>query len=86
MHFSTSARSLALLFLSSALTISARDVPQNVREFYNKVKGNRQCSNPLASGFWSTDWGTNSKPSSALLPLPPVTFTLDLYPPPPTPP
>ena len=60
MHLTTrSVASLAVLLLSSALTASARDVPQNVRDFYNKVRGSRECANPLASGFWSTNWGTD---------------------------
>jgi len=64
MHFSTttttrSVTSLAVLLLSSALAATARDVPQNVRDFYNKVRGSRECANPLASGFWSTNWGTD---------------------------
>lgn len=63
MYFTTtttrSVTSLAVLLLSSALTASDRDVPQNVRDFYNKVRGSRECANPLASGFWSTNWGTD---------------------------
>jgi len=36
---------------------TARNVPQNVRSFYNSLK---TCSNKLAGGFWSSDSGQNS--------------------------
>ncbi|KAI1654756.1 glycoside hydrolase family 75 protein [Daldinia decipiens] len=31
----------------------ARDVPSNVRNFYNNIKNSGQCSYPLATGFYS---------------------------------
>ncbi|KAK1761600.1 family 75 glycoside hydrolase [Echria macrotheca] len=43
------------LFISCAAT--ARQVPQNLRNFYNTLT---TCSNKLASGFWSTDGGSPS--------------------------
>ncbi|SPO04387.1 related to chitosanase precursor [Cephalotrichum gorgonifer] len=49
---------LATLFLvTSAL---ARDVPDNVRELYDNIKKQGKCKNKLATGFWSTDEGSNT--------------------------
>lgn len=31
----------------------ARDVPSNVRNFYNNIQSNGQCDSPLATGFYS---------------------------------
>ena len=52
MHFSSAA--LSVLFASSA-TVAARDVPTNVRSFYNKVKAQDRCPNELQGGFHSKD-------------------------------
>lgn len=35
--------------------VGARDVPANVRDFYDSVVGQGECSNVLADGFYSTD-------------------------------
>lgn len=43
------------LLLSLAAVAAARDIPTNVRDFYNSVRGARQCSNKLKSGFHSID-------------------------------
>ena len=37
------------------LGASARDVPQNVRDFYNTITGQGKCNNALATGFYSQD-------------------------------
>ncbi|KAK8055172.1 glycoside hydrolase family 75 protein [Apiospora rasikravindrae] len=50
---------LQLLAASLAFTpfAAARDVPAIVRNFYNTVKGQGQCPNKLASGFYAKDNG-----------------------------
>lgn len=48
-----SLRSALLLCLAGLAT--ARDVPSNVRDFYNSVRGKGQCGNKLKSGFHSID-------------------------------
>jgi len=56
-------RFVAVLCLDFLLVqVSARDIPSNVREFYNSLKldGILGCSNKLATGFWSSDGGSNS--------------------------
>ncbi|OTA98053.1 glycoside hydrolase family 75 protein [Hypoxylon sp. CI-4A] len=40
----------ASVFLGTSL---ARDVPSNVRNFYNSIKSQGECSSALASGFYS---------------------------------
>ena len=52
MHFSSAA--LSVLIATSA-TVAARDVPTNVRSFYNKVKAQNVCPNKLQGGFHSKD-------------------------------
>jgi hypothetical protein len=52
MHFSTAA--LSVLFAIST-TVVAREVPSNVRSFYNKVKAQDRCPNELQGGFHSKD-------------------------------
>lgn len=47
--------------LAAAGLASARDVPQNVRDFYNTVVGRGQCDNVLASGFHSVYGGGGGK-------------------------
>lgn len=64
MHFSTTA--LGVLFATSA-TVAAREVPANVRSFYNKVKAQDRCPNELQGGFHSKDndnKGMVAKPST----------------------
>lgn len=39
------------LLLSLAALATARDIPSNVRDFYNNVKGRGQCGNKLKTGF-----------------------------------
>lgn len=56
----------ALVTLILASTAHARDVPSNIQSFYNTIKNQGTCSNKLATGFYSTDGGSNS----TLLPLP----------------
>lgn len=45
------------LFLGASM---ARDVPSNVKNFYNSIKSKGQCSNALASGFYSEYNNDNS--------------------------
>jgi hypothetical protein len=52
MHFSSAVIST---LLASTATVAARDVPANVRSFYNKVKGQDKCPNQLQGGFHSRD-------------------------------
>ncbi|KAI1371069.1 glycoside hydrolase family 75 protein [Hypoxylon crocopeplum] len=47
----------ASVFLGASL---ARDVPSNIKNFYNSVKSKGQCSSKLASGFYSTYDDDNS--------------------------
>ncbi|SPO01594.1 related to chitosanase precursor [Cephalotrichum gorgonifer] len=49
---------LVVLFLSACGL--ARDVPDNVRELYDKIRKQGQCKDELATGFWSTDDGSNT--------------------------
>ncbi|KAK4161639.1 glycoside hydrolase family 75 protein [Cladorrhinum sp. PSN259] len=39
---------------------SARDVPPNLRNFYNAIKARGDCSFKLATGFWSSPSGPNT--------------------------
>ncbi|KAM3520156.1 hypothetical protein NHJ13051_007030 [Beauveria bassiana] len=48
------------LLLSLAALATARDVPSNVRDFYNSLKSKGQCSNKLKSGFHSIDGDNGS--------------------------
>lgn len=49
--------------LAMAPVATARDVPTNVRNFYNTIVGQGQCSNKLASGFTAKDGGPSGKHS-----------------------
>ncbi|KAL2128738.1 hypothetical protein VTI74DRAFT_8716 [Chaetomium olivicolor] len=55
-----------LLCLLFCLTTSgiARDVPQNVRDFYNSIRRKGYCEDELATGFYST---TDSDPNPTLI-------------------
>ncbi|KAK0709932.1 fungal chitosanase of glycosyl hydrolase group 75-domain-containing protein [Lasiosphaeria miniovina] len=55
-------RFVAVLYLSFLFAqVAARNVPSNVRKFYNDLKnGTGGCSKKLATGFWSSDSGSNS--------------------------
>ena len=44
-----------------AIAAEARDVPSNIQSFYNSIKAKGTCSNKLATGFYSTYDGANSK-------------------------
>lgn len=48
--------------LVGAAGVAARDVPSNVRDFYNSLKAKGDCSNKLATGFYAKDNGPGSKP------------------------
>ncbi|KAK4222396.1 glycoside hydrolase family 75 protein [Podospora fimiseda] len=54
--------SLSFPFLVAilAFTSSARDVPPNVRNFYNTVKGRGDCKLKLATGFSGSASGSNT--------------------------
>ncbi|KAF7560638.1 hypothetical protein G7046_g3518 [Stylonectria norvegica] len=48
--------SLRATLLASLIALaSARDVPANVKTFYNSIVAQKQCNNILATGFHSTD-------------------------------
>jgi hypothetical protein len=51
---------LFLSALACAASVSARDVPSNVRSFYNSLKSKGACSNKLATGFYTKEEGPNS--------------------------
>ncbi|GAP84752.1 putative glycoside hydrolase family 75 protein [Rosellinia necatrix] len=54
------ARRSALLALSALVGASvARDVPQNVRDLYNSIKSQGQCTNVLQGGFYALEDGSN---------------------------
>lgn len=44
-----------------ASSISALQVPSNVREFYNQLKAKGTCSNKLATGFFDSKFDDGSK-------------------------
>lgn len=46
---------LLALSAPNLLSVSARDVPANVRDFYNSVKKAGQCRKKLKDGFYSID-------------------------------
>lgn len=54
-------RFLLLSTLMGAASVTARDIPSNVKNFYDSLKAKGACSNKLASGFYSNDEGPNSK-------------------------
>ncbi|KAI0538472.1 chitosanase [Xylaria digitata] len=50
----------ALLALSALAGVTlARDVPQNVQDLYNSIKGEGECSNVLQGGFYTLEDGSN---------------------------
>lgn len=53
-------RFLLLSALMGAASVTARDVPANIRNFYDSIKAKGTCSNKLATGFYSKDNGPNS--------------------------
>jgi hypothetical protein len=60
MHFSST---VLVTLLASTATVTARDVPANVRSFYNKVKNQDKCPNQLQGGFHSRDNDNKGMPS-----------------------
>ncbi len=44
-----------------ALPCLARDVPSNLASFFSELKSKGDCSNKLATGFFSSDGGPNGK-------------------------
>jgi hypothetical protein len=51
---------LLLSALVGAASVSARDIPSNVKNFYDSLKAKGTCSNKLATGFYSKDNGPNT--------------------------
>lgn len=49
------------ILLSLAAAASARDIPNNVRDFYNNVRNQGQCYNKLKSGFHSIQGDNGGK-------------------------
>jgi len=54
-------RSLLFPLVFGVTGAEARDVPDNLRNFYNAVRDRGKCSNALATGFWATDNSDNSQ-------------------------
>lgn len=53
-------RCLKIGVLSLLVTSSiARDIPDNLRDFYNHLRGSNGCGNKLASGFYAKADGSN---------------------------
>ncbi|KAK3395760.1 fungal chitosanase [Sordaria brevicollis] len=48
------------LLLASLPTASARDLPPNLQSFYTTLLSQKSCTNPLRSGFYSSDSGPNT--------------------------
>jgi hypothetical protein len=44
----------------------ARDVPANIRNLYSTIKSEDGCRNILATGFYSTEDGPDSKRQTSL--------------------
>ncbi|KAK3693420.1 hypothetical protein B0T22DRAFT_420728 [Podospora appendiculata] len=53
-------RHLLILLAAWCGASTARDVPANIREFYNAVRRNGSCANQLATGFWATEPGAST--------------------------
>jgi len=49
------------ILLSLAAAASARDIPSNVRDFYDSVRNQGQCYNKLKSGFHSIQGDNGGK-------------------------
>lgn len=61
MRVLTQTKVLGLLLLAwCGAAAHAREVPQNLRDFYNAVIEKGSCANELATGFWATEAGPNS--------------------------
>lgn len=67
--------SLAVTAAVLGAVASARDVPSNVKSFYDGIRAQKQCRNVLAGGFHSVqgDSGSTSQPSPPPPPLLPST-------------
>ncbi|KAI1127166.1 chitosanase [Nemania abortiva] len=52
-------RSVLLALSALAGASLARDVPQNVRDLYNSIKAQGECSNVLQGGFYALEDGSN---------------------------
>ncbi|KAK3367698.1 family 75 glycoside hydrolase [Podospora didyma] len=53
-------QAICLLSYLAFLGVSARDVPANVQSFYAALKSGGACSNPLETGFFSSEGGPNT--------------------------
>ncbi|KAL2129771.1 hypothetical protein VTI74DRAFT_7323 [Chaetomium olivicolor] len=51
---------LLLPALLGAAGVSARDIPSNVKNFYDSLRAGGTCSNKLATGFYAKDDGPNT--------------------------
>ena len=45
----------SLLLAAAAAPVLARDVPQNIKDLYNSIRGQGQCNNMLKGGFYSQE-------------------------------
>lgn len=52
---------LLLPALLGAASVSARDIPSNIKSFYDGLKTKGTCSKKLATGFYAKDDGPNSE-------------------------
>jgi hypothetical protein len=59
-------RLAAVVLLTAAAPATARDVPDNIEQFYKNITSQNKCSDILASGFYSKD---GDKPSTILYSL-----------------
>lgn len=50
-----------LISLLLASSVTALDVPANVRKFYNDLKAKGTCTNKLATGFYDSKFDDGSK-------------------------
>ncbi|KJK92270.1 hypothetical protein H633G_03818 [Metarhizium anisopliae BRIP 53284] len=53
---------VAVSLSALAAVAAARDVPANVKSFYNSIRGQGQCRNVLAGGFHSIDGDSGKSP------------------------
>lgn len=59
----------ALLGLALATCAVAREIPENLRDFYNGVRKRDSCGDKLATGFWSTDEDDSPFPLNTVFPI-----------------
>lgn len=63
MHTPSKSLLLAAIVVGSLQGVVGRDIPQNLKTFYNNVKAAGTCKNILKGGLADTDNGPKSMPS-----------------------